>query len=66
MILECLINYFKLKKAMRIITSCGWNIHSVPLFKSTFTLTLRDLNTFQVASFVYQAVNNALPRAVFQ
>ena len=61
MILECLINFFKLKKAMRIITSNGWNVHSATLCKSTFALTLRDLNTFQVASFIYQAVNNALP-----
>ena len=60
MILECLINYFKLKKAVRIITSSGWNVHSAPLFKSAFTLTLRDLNTFQFASFVYRAVNNTL------
>ena len=42
---------------MRI--SSGWNAHSAPIFKSTFTLTLSYLNT--VASFVYQAVNNTLP-----
>ena len=46
---------------MRIITSSGRNVNSVPLCKSTFTLTLGDLNTFQFASCVYQAANNALP-----
>ena len=60
MILECLKNYFKLKKAVRIITSSGWNVHSAPLL-NTFILTLRNLKTFQVASFVYKVVNNTLP-----
>ena len=46
---------------MPIITSSGGNVYSTPLFKSTFTLTLRNFNKFQAASFVYQAVNNALP-----
>ena len=49
------------KKVLRIITNSGGNVHSASLFKSTLTLTLRDLNTFKVASFVYQAVNNTLP-----
>ena len=46
---------------MHIVTSSGWNVHSAPVFQSTFTLRSRDLNTFQVASFVYRAVNNTLP-----
>ena len=52
---------FQVKKYMCIISSSGWNDHSAPLFKSTSTLTLRDRNTYQVSSFVYQAVNNVLP-----
>ena len=48
-------------KVLRILTGKQWNEHSAPLFKEMNILTLRDINTLQVACFLYKAVNNELP-----
>ena len=52
------------KKALRLITDRSWQTHSVPLFKSMRLLRLHDINTVQVACFVYGVIHNALP-AIF-
>ena len=44
-----------------MISGKDWRDHSPPLFKGNRILTLRDINTFQVACFVYKSMNNALP-----
>jgi hypothetical protein len=49
------------KKVIRLITDSHWNAHSDPLFKQKHTLKLYDINTLQVASFMFKAVNNMLP-----
>ena len=46
------------KKVLRILAGKQWNEHSAPLFKEMNILTLRDINTLQVACFLYKAVNN--------
>ena len=52
------------KKALRLITGKGWQTHSAPLFKSMRILRLHDINTVQVACFVYGIIHNTLP-AIF-
>ena len=49
------------KKSVTFLTGKQWNDHSAPLFKEMNILTLRDINTLQVACFLYKAVNNELP-----
>ena len=56
-----LIDYFVCrKKVLRIHNGKQWNEHSAPLFKEMNILTLRDINTLQLACFLYKAVNNEL------
>ena len=45
------------KKAICIITHSKWNTHSETLLRETGVMKLVDINTFQVACFVYQAIN---------
>ena len=52
------------KKELRRITGRSWQTHSAPLFKSMRLLKLHDINTVQVACFVYGVINNTLP-AIF-
>ena len=47
-----------IKSATRVITSSGWNAHSVPLFKCKYILKLKEINTFQIACFVYDEIHN--------
>ena len=49
---------------MRIITGSIWNTHSETLFKETGIMKLVDINTFQVACFVYQAIDKQLPTGI--
>ena len=48
------------KKALRFITGKGWQTHSAPLFKSMRILRLHDINTVQVACFIYGVIHNTL------
>ena len=52
------------KKALSLFTGRSWQTHSAPLFKSMRILRLHDINTVQVACFVYEVIHNTLP-AIF-
>ena len=52
------------KKALHLITGKSWQTHSAPLFKSMRILRLHDINTVQVACFVYGIIHNTLPPAI--
>ena len=49
------------KKTLRLITGRSWQMHSAPLFKSMRILRVHDINTVQVACFVYVVIHNTLP-----
>ena len=49
------------KKALSLITGRSWQTHLTPLFKIKRILRLHDINTVQVACFVYGVVHNTLP-----
>ena len=52
------------KKVLRLITGRSWQTHSASLFKRMRILILHDINTVQVACFVYGVIHNTLP-AIF-
>ena len=55
-------SYFGIrKKALHLITGRSWQTHSAQLFKSMRILRLHDINTVQVACFVYGVIHNTLP-----
>ena len=50
------------KRAIRICTLSQPRDHSAPLFYKLHTLTLSDINKFQIGIFMYRFTNNLLPR----
>ena len=38
-----------------------WNTHSTPLFYKSGILKLHDMNTFQVACFMFKSISGTLP-----
>ena len=50
------------KRAIRICTLSQPRDHSAPLFSKLHTLTLSDINKFQIGIFMYKFTNNLLPR----
>ena len=49
------------KRAVGIVCKAGYRDHSTPLFKSLKTLKLQDINSFQIAIFMYKYYHNLLP-----
>ena len=49
------------KKAIRLINNSPCNTHSTPLFYKSGILKLHDINTFQVACFMYKSISGILP-----
>ena len=50
---------------MRAITNSDYRAHSVPLFSKSGNLEIYQINTFQIAKFMYCYHNNLLPPLVF-
>ena len=50
------------KKIVRIITLSPYNSHALPFFKRLDQLTIYDINTLAVATFMYRFENNSLPQ----
>ena len=50
------------KRAIRIITNSKPYTHSDPLFKKMKLLTIYDIHKFVTCTFMYQYINNTLPK----
>ena len=53
------------KRAVRAITNSDYRALSVPLFSKLKILDVYQINTFQIAKFVYCYHNNLLPPLLF-
>ena len=49
------------KKFVRSVTNSSWDAHSAPLFRNLELLSIYDVNTLQIGTFVFQFFNNLLP-----
>ena len=49
------------KKIVRSVTNSSWDAHSAPLFRNLELLSIYDVNTLQIGTFVFQFFNNLLP-----
>ena len=57
--------YYLQKRAVRAITNSDHRAHSAPLFSKLGILVIYQLNTFQIAKFMYYYHNNLLPLLFF-
>ena len=53
------------KRAVRAITNSDYRAHSAPLFSKLGILNINQINTFQIAKFMYCYHNNLLPPLFF-
>ena len=53
--------YYLQKKALRAITNSDYRANSAPLFSKLGILDIFQINTFQIAKFMYYYHNNLLP-----
>ena len=53
------------KRAVRAITNSDYRAHSAPLFYKLGILDIYQINTFQIATFMYCYHNNLLPPLFF-
>ena len=53
------------KRAVRAITNSDYRAHSAPLFSKLGILDIYQINTFQIAKFMYCYHNNLLPPLFF-
>ena len=51
------------KRAIRILTKKSFRAHTEPLFKSQNILQLQDLYKAQILIFMYDQINNNLPKS---
>ena len=58
--------YFLQKRAVRTITNSEYRAHSAPLFSKLGILDIYQINTFQIAKFMYCYHNNLLPLFFFK
>ena len=59
------IIYCLQKRAVRAITNSDYRAHSAPLFSKLGILDIYQINTFQIAKFMYCYHNNLLPPLFF-
>ena len=53
--------YILQKYAVRIISHVNWRHHSEPLFKALAILTIKDIQKYVTAQFMYRSHNSLLP-----